>query len=98
MIWVTCCRASAAQRRPRMPASRPAANAPGDGRRSAQGAVLRALQPVQAEDPAERAGRKRLQIRQAAVGAFLRNGYVGTSMDDVAAAARVAKQTGDQQF
>ena len=81
-----------------MPASRPAASAPRDGRRPAQGAVLRALQPVQAEGPAERASRKRLQIRQAAVGAFLRNGYVGTSMDDVASAARVSKQTVYKHF
>lgn len=55
--------------------------------------LLRALQPVEPDDPDERAGRKRLQIRQAAVGEFLRKGYVGTSMDDVAAAARVSKQT-----
>jgi AcrR family transcriptional regulator len=75
-----------------MPASRPA---PGDGQR---GAGLRALQPVRAEEPAERADRKRLQIRQAAVAAFLRTGYVGTSMDDVAAAARVSKQTVYKHF
>jgi AcrR family transcriptional regulator len=60
--------------------------------------VLRALQPVQAEDPEERANRKRLQIRQAAVAAFLRTGYVGTSMDDIAAAAKVSKQTVYKHF
>jgi AcrR family transcriptional regulator len=60
--------------------------------------VLRALQPVPAEDAAERANRKRLQIRQAAVAAFLRTGYVGTSMDDVAAAAKVSKQTVYKHF
>ena len=77
-----------------MPASHPAASASRDD----QETVLRALQPVQAEDAGERAGRKRLQIRQAAVGAFLRSGYVGTSMDDVAAAARVSKQTVYKHF
>lgn len=62
------------------------------------GTGLRALQPVEAEDPGERASRKRLQIRQAAVAAFLRTGYVGTSMDDIAAAARVSKQTVYKHF
>src|SRR6266567_973653 len=81
-----------------MPASRPAAGAPRDGRHRAPGTVLRALQPVQAEDPEERANRKRLQIRQAAVAAFLRTGYVGTSMDDIAAAAKVSKQTVYKHF
>jgi len=60
--------------------------------------TLRALQPVEPEDAGERASRKRLQIRHAAVGEFLRNGYVGTSMDDVAAAARVSKQTVYKHF
>jgi TetR/AcrR family transcriptional repressor of mexJK operon len=32
-------------------------------------------------------------IREAAAGLFLEKGYLGTSMDDVAAAARVSKQT-----
>lgn len=62
------------------------------------GTGLRALQPAEAEDPAERASRKRLQIRRAAIAAFLRTGYVGTSMDDVAAAARVSKQTVYKHF
>ncbi|MBV9415950.1 MAG: TetR/AcrR family transcriptional regulator [Solirubrobacterales bacterium] len=52
-----------------------------------------ALQPVRPEDSDERAARKRLQIRRAAVGEFLRKGYLGTSVDDIAAAARVSKQT-----
>ena len=60
--------------------------------------TLRALQPAEPEDTDERASRKRLQIRRAAVGEFLRNGYVGTSMDDVAAAARVSKQTVYKHF
>jgi TetR/AcrR family transcriptional regulator, mexJK operon transcriptional repressor len=81
-----------------MPASRSAASASRDGRRADQGTVLRALRPVQAEGAGERASRKRLQIRQAAVAAFLRNGYVGTSMDDVAVAAKVSKQTVYKHF
>jgi AcrR family transcriptional regulator len=59
---------------------------------------LRALQPAQPEDPEERANRRRRQIRQAAVGEFLHKGYAGTSMDDVAAAARVSKQTVYKHF
>jgi TetR/AcrR family transcriptional regulator, mexJK operon transcriptional repressor len=59
---------------------------------------LRALQPAQPEDPEQRTDRKRRQIRQAAVGEFLRTGYAGTSMDDVAAAARVSKQTVYKHF
>ena len=42
--------------------------------------------------------RKRGQMRQAAVGEFLRKGYAGTSMDDIAAAARVSKQTVYKHF
>lgn len=61
-------------------------------------AALRALQPTRPEDPEERASRKRREIRQAAIGEFLRKGYVGTSMDDVAAAARVSKQTVYKHF
>ena len=60
--------------------------------------ALRALQPTRPEDPEERANRKREQIRQAAVGEFLRKGYAGTSMDDVAAAARASKQTVYKHF
>jgi AcrR family transcriptional regulator len=61
-------------------------------------AALRALQPTRPEDPEERASRKRREIRQAAIGEFLRKGYVGTSMDDVAAAGRVSKQTVYKHF
>jgi AcrR family transcriptional regulator len=60
--------------------------------------ALRALQPARPEDAAERASRKRREIRQAAIGEFLAKGYAGTSMDDVAAAARVSKQTVYKQF
>ena len=55
--------------------------------------ALRALQPARPEDAEERASRKRREISQAAIGEFLAKGYAGTSMDDVAAAARVSKQT-----
>ena len=41
----------------------------------------------------ERSIGKRTAIEQAAADLFLRRGYAGTSMDDVAAAARVSKQT-----
>src|SRR5215813_5746832 len=60
--------------------------------------VLSALQPAQPEDPEQRANRKHRQILQAAVGEYLRKGYAGTSMDDVAAAARVSKQTVYKHF
>jgi TetR/AcrR family transcriptional regulator, mexJK operon transcriptional repressor len=81
-----------------MPASRPAAGAARDRPDSATAPVLRALQPVEPEDSEQRASRRRLQIRQAAAGEFLRKGYAGTSMDDVAAAAKVSKQTVYKHF
>jgi len=68
----------------------------GDERPETRG--LRALEPVEPDDPGEWANRKKLQIRQAAVGEFLRSGYAGTSMDDVAAAAKVSKQTVYKHF
>jgi TetR/AcrR family transcriptional regulator, mexJK operon transcriptional repressor len=52
-----------------------------------------ALQPLEPEDAAARAERKRAQIQRAAVGPFLQNGYAGTGIDDIAAAARISKQT-----
>lgn len=45
-----------------------------------------------------RSARKRGVILDAARELFLRHGYSGTSMDDVAAAARVSKQTVYQHF
>ncbi|MEW9549853.1 TetR/AcrR family transcriptional regulator [Nonomuraea sp. NPDC050783] len=45
-----------------------------------------------------RAARKRRQIMEAARPVFLRNGYVGTSMDEVAALASVSKQTVYKHF
>lgn len=41
---------------------------------------------------------KRRAILEAATAAFLRNGYRGTSMDEIAAAARVSKQTVYKHF
>jgi AcrR family transcriptional regulator len=60
--------------------------------------ALRALQPARPEDAEEKANRKRREISQAAIGEFLAKGYAGTSMDDVAAAARVSKQTVYKHF
>jgi len=45
-----------------------------------------------------RSARKRRAILDAARTLFLRNGYVGTSMDDVAALAKVSKQTVYKHF
>jgi len=45
-----------------------------------------------------RAALKREQILEAALEAFLENGYVGASMDQVAATASVSKQTVYKQF
>jgi TetR/AcrR family transcriptional repressor of mexJK operon len=58
---------------------------PGDG--------FLALRPPEPEDSAARAARKRAQIQRSAVGPFLRHGYAGASIDDIAAAARISKQT-----
>jgi TetR/AcrR family transcriptional regulator, mexJK operon transcriptional repressor len=52
-----------------------------------------------AEGPQEgRSARKRRAILEAATEAFLRNGYRGTSMDEVAEAAAVSKQTVYKHF
>jgi AcrR family transcriptional regulator len=45
-----------------------------------------------------RSARKRRAILQAATTVFLRNGYLGTSMDDIAALAAVSKQTVYKHF
>ena len=45
-----------------------------------------------------RSTRKRRAILEAATGVFLRNGYVGTSMDEIAARAGVSKQTVYRHF
>ena len=49
-------------------------------------------------DELGRSARKRREIIEAATAAFLRNGYLGTSMDEVAALAGVSKQTVYKQF
>ena len=53
---------------------------------------------MRASVPEGRSARKRRAILQAATTVFLRNGYVGTSMDEIAALARVSKQTVYKQF
>ena len=52
---------------------------------------------VPTDDPG-RSARKRRAIMVAATALFLRNGYQGTSMDDIAAAAAVSKQTVYKNF
>lgn len=56
--------------------------------------------PARAGGPDEpgRSARKRRAILEAATAAFLRNGYLGTSMDEIAADAGVSKQTVYRQF
>lgn len=51
-----------------------------------------------ATDDEPRTIRKRAAILDAATTAFLRTGYVGTSMDEIAALARVSKQTVYKHF
>jgi TetR/AcrR family transcriptional regulator, mexJK operon transcriptional repressor len=53
---------------------------------------------VTATSAEPRSVRKRRAILEAATDAFLRNGYRGTSMDEVAAAAQVSKQTVYKHF
>jgi AcrR family transcriptional regulator len=50
------------------------------------------------DEPGTRTARKRQAIMAAATEAFLRGGYRGTSMDEIAAAAGVSKQTVYKQF
>jgi TetR/AcrR family transcriptional repressor of mexJK operon len=56
-----------------------------------------ALPEMDFEDE-RRSARKRRAILEAATTAFLRNGYLGTSMDEIAALARVSKQTVYKNF
>jgi TetR/AcrR family transcriptional repressor of mexJK operon len=53
--------------------------------------------PGEFEDE-RRSARKRRAILEAATTAFLSNGYLGTSMDEIAALARVSKQTVYKHF
>lgn len=74
----------------RQPGAGPSAAAEG---RDEAGDGFLALQPLEPEDPTVRAARKRAQIQRTAIGPFLQNGYAGTGIDDIAAAARISKQT-----
>ena len=58
---------------------------------------MTASPPRPAED-LPRSVRKRRTILEAATTLFLRNGYLGTSMDEIAALARVSKQTVYKHF
>jgi AcrR family transcriptional regulator len=55
---------------------------------------------VQASDPPDdsRSARKRRAILAAATATFLQNGYLGTSMDEIASRATVSKQTVYKHF
>lgn len=55
---------------------------------------MKTAKPVNVEDgPPDRRGDKRSSILNAAAEVFLDGGYLGASMDEIAAKARVAKQT-----
>jgi TetR/AcrR family transcriptional repressor of mexJK operon len=58
------------------------------------------LPPDAREDPGEesRSARKRAAILEAATTMFLQSGYLGTSMDEIAALAAVSKQTVYKHF
>jgi TetR/AcrR family transcriptional repressor of mexJK operon len=54
--------------------------------------------PTIERDPDDRSTRKRRAIIEAATTVFLRNGFLGTSMDEIAALAGVSKQTVYKHF
>lgn len=57
-----------------------------------------AAPPSQALSSSGRSGRKRTAILEAATEVFLRDGYLGTSMDEIAARSAVSKQTVYKHF
>lgn len=59
--------------------------------------VASANQPIEPEEPGSSA-RKRKAILEAATEIFLRSGYLGTNMDDIAALSAVSKQTVYKHF
>ena len=48
--------------------------------------------------PERRSDRRHREIREAAIGIFLANGYEGTTMEDIAVRAGVSKQTVYKHF
>lgn len=58
------------------------------------------MAPYKSEEPetGDRSARKRLAVLEAATDVFLQGGYLGASMDDIAAMASVSKQTVYKQF
>jgi TetR/AcrR family transcriptional repressor of mexJK operon len=61
--------------------------------------VAQAAEPDEAgTKPLGRSARKRADIIDTATALFLRNGYAGTSMDEIAAGAEVSKQTVYKNF
>lgn len=67
--------------------------------RSLQPDLVAAGSAVSVEEPEpSRSARKRVAILNAARDLFLQHGYLGTSMDDVAAEAKVSKQTVYKHF
>ncbi len=77
------------------------ASPPGDGPAQARAGI--AAPAPSGSDPGpgtmpDRSARKRRDIIEAATGLFLRHGYLGTSMDQIAAAAEVSKPTVYKHF
>src|SRR2546425_11997665 len=82
-------------RRAAAPSARP--SAPGRGPDAQVAAMIDATGPGRSDEEG-RSARKRRTIMEAATTLFLRNGYQGTSMDEIAAAAAVSKQTVYKNF
>src|SRR5438105_425406 len=60
--------------------------------------MKRPVSPSAEMEDQRRSTRKRRAILEAATAVFLRNGYLGTSMDEIAALAGVSKQTVYKHF